>query len=268
MRLIEQRPDLGWPTTANAGPCARPPRRLNVYHNGMSGGEHLVRPSDYTTRLPGMMRPDDRTFNSFNTYTFTWQPSHVAWGMNGLPLMMRTTGEHVAWRDMHGKPMRRVAAACSAPAVSACAGALITRTPCICRRNFYSPDRPMHLSFSLWTDTGSGHGFGGVLDHSASPVSVSSFKDVRRIVCEPANGAASDSSGPAWLRNLPATRTGSNSSTAAAAAQRPGRPGSGQAATQPQRSSTPGRATPSATPSSVHLPQPAWKQPRRTGGIR
>lgn len=83
-----------------------PARRLNVYHNGMSGGERLVPPSEYT-RLPGMgMRPGDRTYSRFNTYTFNWQPSHVSWGMNGVPLLTRTTGEHVRWRDMHGKLMK------------------------------------------------------------------------------------------------------------------------------------------------------------------
>lgn len=52
----------------------------------------------------------------------------------------------------------------------------------VCRRIFASPDRPAHISFSMWSDE-SRNRFGGALDYSRSPY-YSQFTDLRRIVCD------------------------------------------------------------------------------------
>lgn len=62
-------------------------------------------------------------------------------------------------------------------------------------RSFRPPTKPMHVTFSLWSDPGMG--FGGPLAASSTPFT-SSFMDLRRVVCD--KPAASSSEGPAWLR--------------------------------------------------------------------
>eukprot|EP00775_Hariotina_reticulata_P007265 gene7265-7478_t len=52
----------------------------------------------------------------------------------------------------------------------------------VIRRIFASPDRPAHISFSMWSDE-SRNRFGGALDYSRSPY-YSHFTDLRRIVCD------------------------------------------------------------------------------------
>lgn len=42
--------------------------------------------------------------NTWLTYTINWQPSHVSWAINGVPVLRRTTGEVVRWADMEGRP--------------------------------------------------------------------------------------------------------------------------------------------------------------------
>jgi beta-glucanase (GH16 family) len=75
---------------------------LLYVRRGLSGGEHMVRPREYskTLQMPGI-----RTNNSFITYTFTWQPSRVTWAMNGVPIFTRKTGDKAQWQDMKKKKL-------------------------------------------------------------------------------------------------------------------------------------------------------------------
>ena len=66
------------------------------------------------------------------------------------------------------------------------------------RRIFVSPDRPMHVSFSMWNDNSRFH-FGGELDYSKSPY-YSYFRELRRIACvDPLPANATERYGPTWL---------------------------------------------------------------------
>jgi hypothetical protein len=71
-------------------------------HRGLSRGERLVNPDEYQQLLG--LGNDTHSSNTWLTYTFTWQASHVIWAINGVPILRRTTGELVTWNDMLGKP--------------------------------------------------------------------------------------------------------------------------------------------------------------------
>lgn len=68
----------------------------------MSRGEQLTRPEKYQALLN--LSSSANNTNTWLTYTFTWQPSHVIWAINGVPFLRRTSGELVRWNDMKGKP--------------------------------------------------------------------------------------------------------------------------------------------------------------------
>lgn len=75
---------------------------LLVTCRGLSRGEQLTKPEVYQ-RLLNLTSSANNT-NTWLTYTFTWQPSHVMWAINGVPILRRTTGELVRWSDMGGRP--------------------------------------------------------------------------------------------------------------------------------------------------------------------
>jgi hypothetical protein len=70
--------------------------------SGLSRGERLVRPEEYQHLLK--LPPGANNSNTWLTFTITWQPSHVVWAINGIPVLRRNAGELVKWTDMKGKP--------------------------------------------------------------------------------------------------------------------------------------------------------------------
>jgi beta-glucanase (GH16 family) len=42
--------------------------------------------------------------NTWLTYTINWQPDHVSWAINGVPVLKRMTGQVVKWAGMEGRP--------------------------------------------------------------------------------------------------------------------------------------------------------------------
>lgn len=74
---------------------------LCIPHRGLSRGELLVKPEAYQQLLN--LSADANTTNTWLTYTINWQPSHVAWAINGVPVLKRTSGQVVRWSDMNGR---------------------------------------------------------------------------------------------------------------------------------------------------------------------
>lgn len=70
--------------------------------SGLSRGERLVRPGEYQQLLK--LPPGANNSNTWLTFTITWQPSHLVWAINGVPVLRKTSGELVKWTDMKGKP--------------------------------------------------------------------------------------------------------------------------------------------------------------------
>jgi hypothetical protein len=71
---------------------------------GLSRGERLTKPEQYQPRLK--LPNGTHNGNTWLTYTITWQPTHVTWAINGVPLLRRTAGELVTWSDMKGRPFQ------------------------------------------------------------------------------------------------------------------------------------------------------------------
>lgn len=75
-----------------------------MLRRGLSRGERLVKPQEYQHLLKLPNSTNNTNSDTWLTYTMTWQPSHVIWAINGVPVLRRTTGELVRWSDMRGKP--------------------------------------------------------------------------------------------------------------------------------------------------------------------
>lgn len=71
-------------------------------HRGLSRGERLMPPAAYMQLLN--LSDAANSSNTWLTYTINWQPSHVSWAINGVPVLRRTTGEVERWADMEGRP--------------------------------------------------------------------------------------------------------------------------------------------------------------------
>jgi beta-glucanase (GH16 family) len=129
---------------------------LNSYEKGISNGETLIRPSAYQRLLKS--NPNDLASNRWTTYTIVWDSQGVRWLMNGTVVQARSNGQTLFWRDMNGVPKNRT---------------------------FASPSRASHVTFSIWTSTGSSFGgFGGVLTPAdRSKTFHGFFANHRRVVC-------------------------------------------------------------------------------------
>jgi hypothetical protein len=99
------------------------------------------------------------------------------------------------------------ASTCPHTCLPTAASAVAAAGCCCCRRTFVSPDKPSHVTISLWTDD-RWHlpphmRFGGPLNTTGGPYP-SRFKNLRRVLCDaplPAGAAAAGLAvrGPSWL---------------------------------------------------------------------
>lgn len=128
---------------------------LNSFAQGQSSGERLVVPAQYQKLLN--LTSKQHAGNQWLTYGINWLPDRVTWILNGIPVQSKLHGEVYRWTDMLGTTKQRT---------------------------FKVPNKPSHVTFSIWTATGTGLGFGGRIDPSLhSSMFSSEFRHHRRIVC-------------------------------------------------------------------------------------
>lgn len=75
----------------NGNPAAPNSIWLNSFRKGMSNGETLLKPTDYQKMLG--VSADVTNSNTWLTYGFSWQPDHLVWYLNGVPLLRRKYDE-------------------------------------------------------------------------------------------------------------------------------------------------------------------------------
>lgn len=101
---------------------------------------------------------DANIASQWHTYTINWQPSSITWYLDNARLDQEVEGSTAG---------------------------------------FKSPDMPMYLTFSIWTDERPApSNFGGLFDPSGAPYT-SQFRDVTRVICDINAGTLYN--GPNWL---------------------------------------------------------------------
>ena len=152
----------------NGAPAAEPGTLwVSAYASGRAQGEAHLPPSNYT-RVIGARAP--ALSKALHTYAVDWQPTHVAWYLDGKLLAKRTANNGGSGGGSGSGD-----------------GA------------FAPPSRPMHLLATIWTDAARGFKFGGKLDASGG-AQTATLTRILRVACE-ASGAAAPALGPAWARN-------------------------------------------------------------------
>jgi beta-glucanase (GH16 family) len=126
-----------------------PPRSLwlNTFKNGMSYGTKMLTPGDYQRSLGSSCTTED-----WMVYTINWQEGFVSWLVNGQNLYQLNQGLVYGESEQPLPP-------------------------------FSTPEKPSHVNLAIWTANGGFDNFGGTLDRS-EPVHLSSFKELRRILCD------------------------------------------------------------------------------------